>query len=406
MFQSLLAAARGFVRLPCGATRPLSVLLTLLMTLYGAFASAAGLGEITVHSALNQPLEAEIALEPGQRPRDGDLSVSLASVDEFRQAGIERLPFLDDLRFTPLQRGERWVIRVVSSKPVNEPFLDFVVQANQANGRQLREYTLLIDPPGSPEIVPAPAPVRDVTEPVAQAASQESAAPARAADVVPPALVQATQASQQLQSQVQELQGKLQLRDEQLARQQQQLEALQRQLSESQHPPAARPTPVPATPAAAPPQAAEPVAEPEGANPWLMVAALLLTALLVLLVMRRRRQAGVQAEATVVAPPASRPTQPLAESVAMSAIEEPLRSAPVVDERRTEREPSIDVDWDLIVPAEPAGAPGAPGAPTVAPAPPFNADSIVWRLEEPDEPGSSVEGEPGVRDQKVWPRLR
>ncbi|MHA6790202.1 FimV/HubP family polar landmark protein [Pseudomonas bijieensis] len=122
---------------------------------YSALASALGLGEITLHSALNQPLRADIALVDVAGIGEGDLSASLASPDDFSRAGVERVFFLNNLRFTPVLRGERSFIRVTSSKPVEEPFLNFLVQLNQPNGRLLREYTVLIDPPGTPGIVPA-----------------------------------------------------------------------------------------------------------------------------------------------------------------------------------------------------------------------------------------------------------
>lgn len=121
---------------------------------YSALAPALGLGDITLHSALNQPLRADIALEDAVGLEEGELSVSLATADEFSRAGIDRVFFLNNLKFTPILRGNRSLIRVSSSKPVNEPFLNFLVQLNQPNGRVLREYTVLIDPPGSPGIVP------------------------------------------------------------------------------------------------------------------------------------------------------------------------------------------------------------------------------------------------------------
>ncbi|AMZ72025.1 MULTISPECIES: FimV/HubP family polar landmark protein [Pseudomonas] len=121
---------------------------------YSALASALGLGDITLHSALNQPLRADIALVDVAGIGEGDLSASLASPDDFSRAGVERAFFLNNLRFTPVLRGERSFIRVTSSKPVEEPFLNFLVQLNQPNGRLLREYTVLIDPPGTPGIVP------------------------------------------------------------------------------------------------------------------------------------------------------------------------------------------------------------------------------------------------------------
>jgi len=121
---------------------------------FPALASALGLGEITLHSALNQPLRAEIALVDAAGLSEGDLSASLASPDDFGRAGVERVFFLNNLRFTPVLRGGRSFIRVTSSKPVEEPFLNFLVQLNQPNGRLLREYTVLIDPPGTPGLVP------------------------------------------------------------------------------------------------------------------------------------------------------------------------------------------------------------------------------------------------------------
>ncbi|QLL16512.1 LPXTG cell wall anchor domain-containing protein [Pseudomonas chlororaphis subsp. aurantiaca] len=410
MFQSLLAALRGSVGSSCLGNRPW-LLLPLLATLYSSLASAVGLGEITVHSALNQPLEAEIALVQAQGPEEGELSVSLATASEFKQAGVERLPFLEDLRFTQVLQGERRVIRVVSSKPVNEPFLDFLLQVNQANGRQLREYTLLIDPPGSPEI--APAPLREIAKPEPAIATQAPPVAAKVTDPVAGQLTQAQQANQQ-QDQARELRNTLQQRDEQLARQQQQLVELQRQLTEVQGKPADNPAPasapVPATPTAvSPPPPAEQAPEAEGSNPWLMLAALLLMALLVLLVMRRRRQPAAVPEAQM--PPESRPTRTLATAVTTVAAQESFRSTspvapvqPVAGDRLADREPSIDVDWDLIAPSEPSSAPASPAA---TPAP-FSADSIVWRLEEPDEPGSGTkaEAESDAQPQNVWPRLR
>ncbi|MBX8508166.1 LysM peptidoglycan-binding domain-containing protein [Pseudomonas cichorii] len=118
---------------------------------YSTIASALGLGDITLHSALNQPLDAEIALLETGGLGPEDVVAKLASAEAFAKADVERSFFLNDLRFTPVIRGNRGVIRVVSSKPVTEPYLNFMVQLARPNGDQLRTYTLLLDPATTPE---------------------------------------------------------------------------------------------------------------------------------------------------------------------------------------------------------------------------------------------------------------
>ena len=117
--------------------------------LYSGMAPALGLGEITINSALNQPLEAEIELLEVGDLTESEMRIALASPEAFMRAGVDRTSFLDDLRFTTLLRGNKSVIRVVSRRPVQEPYLNFVVEMARPSGRLLREYTLLIDPPGS-----------------------------------------------------------------------------------------------------------------------------------------------------------------------------------------------------------------------------------------------------------------
>ncbi|MCQ3031868.1 peptigoglycan-binding protein LysM [Pseudomonas syringae] len=104
------------------------------------------MGDITLHSALNQPLNAEIELVETAGLSADDIVARLASPEEFARAGVDRVFFFNDFRFTPVIRGNRGVIRVVSSKPVTEPYLQFLVQVIRPGGYMLHEYTLLLDP--------------------------------------------------------------------------------------------------------------------------------------------------------------------------------------------------------------------------------------------------------------------
>ena len=283
---------------------------------YSALAPALGLGEITQHSALNQPFNADIALVDAGGLEEGELSVSLATADEFSRAGVERVFFLNDLKFTPILRGNRSLIRVTSSKPVKEPFLNFLVQLNQPNGRLLREYTVLIDPPGSPGIVPvnddpAPRPQSSAfpsvepavaPPPVAKAAAPKpdvdkpAAAPAN--DAVAEQLAASVLQNQQLQKTIDELNAKLQTQDEQIAGQRKQVVELQTQLAEIKQaslepvvPQATAPVPV--------------VAEASEPTSWLLIIGLLAIMALALFgvfVRRQRQQAQVQPEPLPVLP--------------------------------------------------------------------------------------------------------
>ncbi|WP_116831183.1 FimV/HubP family polar landmark protein [Pseudomonas syringae] len=180
MLKSSLAAVEGAGRKAREAFGK-GVLAVSLLTC-STLASALGLGEITLHSALNQPLDAEIQLLETGGLSNEDVVARLASPEAFAKAGMERVFFLNDLRFTPVLRGDRGVIRVVSSKPVTEPYLSFLVQLARPNGDLLHEYTLLLDPATSAQGLAA---TRSRNQQRSASSATESRMP-----VAPPAAVQ------------------------------------------------------------------------------------------------------------------------------------------------------------------------------------------------------------------------
>ena len=126
-----------------------------LKTLSGAVASAlilsssafaAGLGKLTVMSGLGQPLNAEIELTSVSAEEAKGLVAKLAPADAFRVANIEFNPALLSLRFNVEQRGSRQYIKITSSQPVNEPFVDMLLELSWSSGKLVREYTFLLDP--------------------------------------------------------------------------------------------------------------------------------------------------------------------------------------------------------------------------------------------------------------------
>lgn len=138
---------------------------------------ALGIGEVQVQSALSQPLRAQIPLSDVGDLSVGEVLVRLASAEEYLKAGIERSQFLADLQFSPeLRAAGGSVIRVTSRQPVREPYLNLLLEVTWPNGRQLREFNLLLDPPSYSFQAPVASPV--VASTVRQAVSAPASVPA------------------------------------------------------------------------------------------------------------------------------------------------------------------------------------------------------------------------------------
>ncbi len=123
----------------------LTILSLLIMLSSGA--QALTLGQIHVHSFINQPLKATIDLQGVKADELTALKIKLASRSDFKNAGVDWNEQLEKLRFSIIQSNRGPAIRVTSSKAVVEPFLSFVVDAKWANGKMIKDFTLLLDPP-------------------------------------------------------------------------------------------------------------------------------------------------------------------------------------------------------------------------------------------------------------------
>ena len=134
-------------------SKQIKKLLLLFIILFPLIGQALQLGKIVVTSSQGQPLNAEIEmmLAPGEDA--SKLQTSLASKENYESQGIERLPIHNNIS-VELQKNERGltVLKLKSTQPVPEPFLDLLIQVDSAKGRNYREYTILLDPPEIPII--------------------------------------------------------------------------------------------------------------------------------------------------------------------------------------------------------------------------------------------------------------
>ncbi|UCF76046.1 MAG: hypothetical protein JSU71_01625, partial [Betaproteobacteria bacterium] len=121
----------------------------LLMALATGLATAAGLGRLTVLSALGHPFSAEIELVSVSKAEMGSLSARIAPPEAYKKANLQYNAALPGARVTIEKRPDgRPYLKVTTSRPVTEPFIDLMIDLTWSSGRIMREYTALLDPPG------------------------------------------------------------------------------------------------------------------------------------------------------------------------------------------------------------------------------------------------------------------
>ena len=146
-------------------------------------AHALSLGRLSVLSALGEPLRAEIDVAQITPEEASSLKTAVGTPEAFKAAGLEYTPVLAGLDVSLQRRADgRSYLRLTSSRPVSEPFVDLVLQATWSAGQLTRDYTRLFDPPGSRANATAAAPAAParaaaprLQEPVARASPPAAA---------------------------------------------------------------------------------------------------------------------------------------------------------------------------------------------------------------------------------------
>jgi pilus assembly protein FimV len=129
------------------------------------------LGKLSVKSALGEALKAEIDVTSVSLDEAAALKVRVASPDVYRSTGVDYNAVLPDTQVSLQRRGDRQILVLVSDRPVQEPFVDVILELDWGSGRLVREYTLLFDPPVAAPLVAAPAPVVDTAPAISSAPS-------------------------------------------------------------------------------------------------------------------------------------------------------------------------------------------------------------------------------------------
>lgn len=125
----------------------LAFALCLVTLPYSAL--AAGLGKLNIMSSLGEPLKADIELLSVTPEELSSISAAIASNESYENQGIEKPASHSDIKIE-VAKNSRGVpiLKLNSTQPITDAFLDMLIQVDWSSGRLLREYTLLLDPPG------------------------------------------------------------------------------------------------------------------------------------------------------------------------------------------------------------------------------------------------------------------
>ncbi len=144
MFVSLIKEM-NLINLPKYLLKKALFVLLLTST---SIAQALTLGEFAVDSFLDKPLKAEIYVNGDSGDNLKTLEVSMASAEEFEQAGIVRSSSLDDFQFDLVTESKKKAkIKITTETPVSDPYIHMLLKIRWNGGQLLREFTALIDPP-------------------------------------------------------------------------------------------------------------------------------------------------------------------------------------------------------------------------------------------------------------------
>jgi pilus assembly protein FimV len=137
-----------------------TILSSLVFALVPMVSQAIGLGNIMLHSHLNEPLDADIAIIDTKGIEPSDVIVTVADQKAYEEAGLQPIGWLTsiDFQIVKSEMGGRPVLKLKTKQAVKDPFVDLLIDVKWPGGQLQREFTLLLDPPKS--VIPASRPIQ------------------------------------------------------------------------------------------------------------------------------------------------------------------------------------------------------------------------------------------------------
>lgn len=126
----------------------------LSLSAMSPIALAVGLGQASVSSYLNAPLNASLPLLGSSDYPLEEVRVSVADPADFSAAGLEWTPLAASIRIHVQEQQDGRQIRLISEQPMNEPWLELLLTIEHPGGREMQDVTLLFDPQGYAQPLP------------------------------------------------------------------------------------------------------------------------------------------------------------------------------------------------------------------------------------------------------------
>lgn len=119
----------------------------LLLSVAASHTLGLSLGSATVESFLNQPLSLRIEILELGEIRTDDISIQMASTEDFIRLGVDPLEVLSSVSFLTQQTSDGVYVLLTSNESIREPYLSFVLETRWPNGRLLSGYRVTLDLP-------------------------------------------------------------------------------------------------------------------------------------------------------------------------------------------------------------------------------------------------------------------
>lgn len=126
----------------------LKYLFGIFFFLLAPMSFALGLGEASLHSAINQPLLVRVPILGIEEFNEHELKVKIASPKTFEERSVERTAIHGQLQTRVVQSSDKtFVIEIYTRQPYKDAWINFLLDFRWPKGNIVKDVNLLLDLP-------------------------------------------------------------------------------------------------------------------------------------------------------------------------------------------------------------------------------------------------------------------